>query len=341
MKARRLDRKKLLPCAVITLILYSLCPAIADLTFELIQAVGIVSVGTVWTYTYDTTTPAGSDAPSVIDDRIREVKAALQERQNTDHYWPLTGTQVSDANAGYHRQVTFYDSGNSGTDPCLGIVEVDGVYEMKFLDSADNTMQLTSAGMIGPNIVDSNGILDGEVKTADIADGTILAADLDADANDFCDGSTLEIDGTVGLRVKTGGIGSAQIADGSITETDCAEGLHFTADANTVFNTSMTAASTWQDLDLSSYVGSRTALVFLEVKSDGTGIAWLGKPKGYGGTVAQHYNLFGYQFGCAAVHFWGTGYGYVVLATDSAGAIQHAAGDNTTTFTIKLVGWLG
>ena len=52
-----------------------------------------------WTYTWDTTTPAGTDAPSVIDNRIREVKQGVQEMLNIDHYFPLTGTQVSDADA--------------------------------------------------------------------------------------------------------------------------------------------------------------------------------------------------------------------------------------------------
>ena len=61
---------------------------------------------TVFVDTFDKATPLGTDAPSVLDNRDRETKAAVQERSNVDHYWPLTGTQVSDADTGEHRKVT-------------------------------------------------------------------------------------------------------------------------------------------------------------------------------------------------------------------------------------------
>ena len=62
-----------------------------------------------WTYTYDTDTPDGSvDAPSKIDDEIRLTKDALQERLNADHYFALTGTEVSDDATGQHRKIHFY-----------------------------------------------------------------------------------------------------------------------------------------------------------------------------------------------------------------------------------------
>lgn len=165
-----------------------------------------------WTYTYDTATPPDSESPKLGDDRIREVKAALQERLAVDHVFGLTGTEVSDANAGKHSQVTFYDSSNSHSDPNLHIAEVDGVYELHFDDPCENTIQLTSGGAlyIANSSIDSNMIID--VNSADITDGTILAADLDSDANDFCDDTTIEIDGTVGLRVKAGGVGLDQLA---------------------------------------------------------------------------------------------------------------------------------
>ncbi len=61
---------------------------------------------TTFSSTYDTATPGGSDDPAEADDRMREIKAAVQERENVDHYWPLTGTEVSDTDAGEHRKVT-------------------------------------------------------------------------------------------------------------------------------------------------------------------------------------------------------------------------------------------
>jgi len=73
-----------------------------------------MNVSAALTNTYDTSTPAGSDDPREADDRMREIKAAVQERMNDhngetdegDHYWPLTGTAVSDTDAGQHRMVT-------------------------------------------------------------------------------------------------------------------------------------------------------------------------------------------------------------------------------------------
>lgn len=67
-----------------------------------------------FTYTYDTNTPAGSDSPSVIDDRIREVKDALQERLNVEHVFDLTGSQVSGANTGKHTDITCDSLASSG-----------------------------------------------------------------------------------------------------------------------------------------------------------------------------------------------------------------------------------
>ncbi|MFA5382218.1 MAG: hypothetical protein WC356_03565 [Candidatus Micrarchaeia archaeon] len=61
-----------------------------------------------WT-TYNTSTPANSDDPREAALRMREIKAANQERQDIDHYWPLTSTQVSDVNVGEHRKITIRD----------------------------------------------------------------------------------------------------------------------------------------------------------------------------------------------------------------------------------------
>lgn len=54
-------------------------------------------------HTYDTATPAGGDDPREADDRMREIKAALQERLNKGIWFDLTGTEVTDTKTGYHR----------------------------------------------------------------------------------------------------------------------------------------------------------------------------------------------------------------------------------------------
>lgn len=114
---------------------------------------------TVFTYTYDTDTPAGTDAPSVIDDRIREVKDALQERLNVDHYFALTGSEVSDADAGEHRKILFHvpiastpTVADSHGD--LRIMDVDSAAELTWTDEAENELVLTDVGTL--NIVSSD-----------------------------------------------------------------------------------------------------------------------------------------------------------------------------------------
>ncbi len=123
-----------------------------------------VIYATSFSDTYDTATPLGTDAPSVIDDRIREVKAGVQERQNVDHYWPLTGTQVSDADAGEHRKILFHapiaatptvaaDHGD------LRIMDVAGKAELVWTDEDENELVLTSVGALNTVSADLLGTL--------------------------------------------------------------------------------------------------------------------------------------------------------------------------------------
>ena len=110
---------------------------------------------TVFNETMDTVTPAGSDSPTEADDRIREVKAAVQERENVDHYWPLTGTEVSDEDTGEHRKVLFHEpiaatptvAANHGD---LRIKDVangaDTKAELVYTDEDEQEVQLTSDG---------------------------------------------------------------------------------------------------------------------------------------------------------------------------------------------------
>ena len=106
---------------------------------------------TTFSKTYDTASPAGSDDPAEADDRMREIKAAVQERENVDHFWPLTGTEVSDADAGEHRKVLFHApiastptvAENHGD---LRLKDVGSKAELHFTDEDENELQLTSKG---------------------------------------------------------------------------------------------------------------------------------------------------------------------------------------------------
>ncbi len=105
-----------------------------------------------WSYTFDITTPAFDDDPSEADDRMREIKGGSQERLNVDHYFPLTGSEVSDLDAGEHRKVTIRTlsvvevAALAGAKAYLYRLVTDG--ELYFKDASGNTIQLTSGGKI-------------------------------------------------------------------------------------------------------------------------------------------------------------------------------------------------
>jgi hypothetical protein len=129
--------------------------------------------------TFDTATPAGTDNPRDADDRMREIKDAVQERMNDhnseedegDHYWPLTGTEVSDTDAGQHRMVTLRELGSDpdgltsyGTISNIGFLytkDDSGATELYWEDDSSNVIQLTAGGYIeGESIKDDT--IDGD-----------------------------------------------------------------------------------------------------------------------------------------------------------------------------------
>ena len=104
---------------------------------------------TVFSKTFDTATPGGSDDPAEADDRMREIKAAVQERENVDHYWPLTGTEGSDVDAGEHRKVTLRTDSAPTAVADKGFVYVKDISnkaELFYRDEDGNEVQLTSKG---------------------------------------------------------------------------------------------------------------------------------------------------------------------------------------------------
>ena len=115
-----------------------------------------------FTNTFDTATPVGTDAPSILDDRDRETKAAIQERLNVDHFFELTGTEVSDAATGQHRQIEFYGPITKPTSATNKLFlygkDVDGVIELHVLDESGNEVQLTSGGAFNVGLLTSKTI---------------------------------------------------------------------------------------------------------------------------------------------------------------------------------------
>lgn len=135
-----------------------------------------------WNHIYDVNTPAGSDDPKEGDDRIREVKAALQERLAQDHYFPKTGSQVSDTAAGEHKKVTLRVGSAPSAVANKGIVyakDVDSKAELFYIDEDGDEVQLTAGGsIVGPKVHSSVGADTASTNSTsyvDIADMSITA----------------------------------------------------------------------------------------------------------------------------------------------------------------------
>lgn len=112
----------------------------------------IISLCVAFTYTLDCALPVGTQAPSVLDDYARNDKSAWAERMNVDHYFDLTGTEVSDAATGQHRQVEFYGPITKPTSAAnkswLYAKDVSDVVELHWEDESGNEIQLTTVGKI-------------------------------------------------------------------------------------------------------------------------------------------------------------------------------------------------
>ncbi len=137
---------------LVIIVLLWFSPAISN---ALYQPIGIIrtlvqsTLATVFSDTFDTATPAGGDSPTEADDRMREIKAAVQERENVDHYWPLDGTQVSDASSGEHRKITFQGTISDPTQVASKAHLYMQSDELRYQDDTNTAFDLTSAGNLG------------------------------------------------------------------------------------------------------------------------------------------------------------------------------------------------
>jgi len=103
-----------------------------------------------------------------------------------------------------------------------------------------------------------------------------------------------------------------------------------------VFRGTLTTAAVWQDLDLSAYVGPKKVLCKFEVTAlaGGGGLKFCMKPRGAGGTVIQHNDVWG----TGSITLTGGYFGYMICETDSDGFVEIAANFNTETMVIRFLG---
>lgn len=154
---------------------------------------------TVFNDTFDKAAPDGGDDPVEADNNMRRIQAAIQERENVDHYWPLDGTEVSDASTGEHRKVTLRVGSAPAAVADKGFVyakNVNDKAELFYRDEDGDEIQLTSGGKLGAATIDllaKNGVVAGTLgvtgvltttAAAVLGDGSKLAAATETGDND-------------------------------------------------------------------------------------------------------------------------------------------------------------
>ena len=169
----------------------------------IILYIGIHAFSTTFSNTYDTETPVGTDLPSVLDDRIREAKAATAERLNVDHFFDEDPDgKVQASQTGGHRKIT------------LGTL------------TATPTVN-DSQGKVAFLWINSGGVTKDLYYTHATATVRLTASNTTfTDTDD----STIEFVESTGVRIKASGVTENEmlfnavhtqiIASGTITETD-------------------------------------------------------------------------------------------------------------------------
>lgn len=139
---------------ILGVMVYGMTPALGSTVMQIIEYLASLGQGTVFVNTIDIGTPAGSDAPSVIDNKIREAKAGWQERLNVDHAFQLTGQQVSDPNVGEHNKITFAHSISNPTQVSGTAHLYLQADELRYQDDTTTAFDLTDEGTL--NIQESD-----------------------------------------------------------------------------------------------------------------------------------------------------------------------------------------
>ncbi len=319
--------------AQILLLLTVALTASAQYSPKVAMLVQKLLLGTTWTYTLDTTRPQGTEAPSVLDNFIRDDKSAFGERLNVDHIFAETGSQFSDPDTGYHRNIHFFSSTNA--DPILGVTTVDGVDELRYTDSGGTTLTLTSVGTLNIASADLLGTLENNTYFSAVDNAGTGTVDLiKANASDVAvipDGSE--------TATSAAPTADADIANKKYVDDEIEAVAVLAASGSTVFNGTMSVGGNFQDLDLSGTVGSTSALVILEVTSTGSDM-YAAKQKGANGTYPQRAPGAASGFGTGLIDFEANNYGEVIILTDSAGVIQHGYQNIADTIVVRVLGYI-
>jgi hypothetical protein len=179
----------------------------------------------IFTQSLTTNHPTGDTDPRDLDTIIRDqVKAAFRERLNVDHDFTVNGTTVDGDDVGKHRKVSFSVAQSTpdvpnGRSVIYAKLAADGQMELYFKNYNDPEVKLTTDGLINITPEALAGLLDNvTIGQYDgklyIKDGSITATKLNANVRDD---SSITVNGEGKLCIKNGGVGNAQLADGSVS----------------------------------------------------------------------------------------------------------------------------
>lgn len=144
---------------------------------------------------------------------------------------------------------------------------------------------------------------------------------------------TLNLSGT---QFQTAG-DKVSLKAGGISATEMAAGASFRYSGSVVFNTTCSAANKWQNLDLSSIVGSNRSLVLLKVVGSGDIGYAISTGESAGGAIQFHSGYIGPN----NAHLVNANdAAFFVMMTDSSGVLSHGCTSSSLALTITLLGYI-
>ncbi len=341
---------------LIVVLLIWLSPAISN---ALYQPIGIIKLliqsqfATVFSSTYDIATPAGTDSPTFADDRMREIKAAVQERMAVDHKFSLTGTEVSATDTGEHTKITFNTTISDPTQVSGKAHAYMKSDELFYQDDTNTTVQITSAGaLLGDSLKDDSVDEDAIelsnnafMSAEDFGGGgqvSIIKVDLSDDVIiRSVSGNTAKLSSEATLA------GPTDIVHKAYVDNNIPTSGFWNTSGSESSKTSMSSTNIFEDVNLSGIVGSNTALVYLQFRetANGNHIYAFRQKGGPGGTnpfAAPGWQQSGNdQASLSSVDFANTGdYCYLMVPTDSNGFIEIASNSTAATLEITVIGFI-
>jgi hypothetical protein len=296
---------------------------------------------------WDVSKPINHTKIGDVPQEIRDVKSSTKHVILKEHVTPGTDNAGGQHLLGSTR--VYLESTEPVVDPegnSLATADTTDDGRIAVLTGSVNLLKVYVATAAGPT-----------TGWEDVTVGKVAAAaDLDANGNNVINVATGtqsgqaihvgQMDTAYFQGISTGLIQSRLIStylaasgqDGIVVLSSRSDADRVQGSGTTVFNTTMTAANTFQDLDISSVVGANVAFVLLEITSDAASYIAV-KPKDGGGAAAAHFNTPDTPNGAGAASCTLTSaseYRQLVTATNSSGILEICGGNNTTTWTIKV-----